>query len=98
MPGLPDKAEVHLSLKTIHLSFKTNKLSFKTNELSLKTNEHGYLSLKTNELSLKTNSAFLQERLSINQGSRNDYITEKPYLHHQLGVPREPILAPISGY
>ena len=27
------------------------------------------------------------------QGSRIDYITEKPYLHHQLGVPR----APISG-
>ena len=29
-----------------------------------------------------------------NQGSRIDYITEKPYLHHQLGVPR----ASISGY
>ena len=28
-----------------------------------------------------------------NQGSCIDYITEKPYLHHQLGVPR----APISG-
>ena len=28
-----------------------------------------------------------------NQGSRIDYITEKPYLHHQLGVPK----APISG-
>ena len=28
-----------------------------------------------------------------NQGSRIDYITEKPYLHHQLGVPRAPILA-----
>ena len=27
-----------------------------------------------------------------NQGSRIDYITEKPYLHHQLGVPRGPIL------
>ena len=33
------------------------------------------------------------------QGSRIDYITEKPYLHHQLGVPRAPIaglLAAIS--
>ena len=29
-----------------------------------------------------------------NQGSRIDYITEKPYLHHLLGVPR----APISDY
>ena len=28
-----------------------------------------------------------------NQGSRIDYITEKRYLRHQLGVPR----APISG-
>ena len=28
-----------------------------------------------------------------NQGSRIDYISEKPYLHHQLGVPRAPILA-----
>ena len=28
-----------------------------------------------------------------NQGSRFDYITKKPYLHHQLGVPRAPILA-----
>ena len=28
-----------------------------------------------------------------NQGSRIDYITETPYLHHQLGVPK----APISG-
>ena len=28
-----------------------------------------------------------------NQGPRIDYITEKPYLHHQLGVPRAPILA-----
>ena len=28
-----------------------------------------------------------------NQGSRIDYITEKPYLHHSLGVPRAPILA-----
>ena len=28
-----------------------------------------------------------------NQGSRIDNITEKPYLHHQLGVPRAPILA-----
>ena len=28
-----------------------------------------------------------------NQGSRIDYITEKRYLHHQLGVPRAPILA-----
>ena len=27
-----------------------------------------------------------------NQGSRIDYITEKPYLHHQLGAPRPPIL------
>ena len=27
-----------------------------------------------------------------NQGSRIDYITEKP-LHHQLGVPRASILA-----
>ena len=29
-----------------------------------------------------------------NQGSCIDYITEKPYLHHLLGVPR----APISRY
>ena len=28
-----------------------------------------------------------------NQGSCIDYITEKPYLHHQLGMPRAPILA-----
>ena len=28
-----------------------------------------------------------------NQGSRIDYITEKPYLHHQLGMRRAPILA-----
>ena len=28
-----------------------------------------------------------------NQGSRIDYITEKPYLHRQLGVPRAPVLA-----
>ena len=27
-----------------------------------------------------------------NQGSRIDYITGKPYLHHQLGVPRATIL------
>ena len=36
-----------------------------------------------------------------NQGSRIDYITEKPYLHHQLGVPRSPIfglLAAISWH
>ena len=26
-----------------------------------------------------------------NQGSRIDYISEKPYLYHQLGVPRAPI-------
>ena len=35
------------------------------------------------------------------QGSRIDYITEKPYLHHQLGVPRAPIyglLAAISSH
>ena len=34
-----------------------------------------------------------------NQGFRIDYITEKPYLHHQLGVPRAAIaglLAAIS--
>ena len=28
-----------------------------------------------------------------NQGSRIDNITEKPYLHHQLGVPRASIMA-----
>ena len=28
-----------------------------------------------------------------NQGSHIDYITEKPYLHRQLGVPRATILA-----
>ena len=28
-----------------------------------------------------------------NQGSCIYYITEKSYLHHQLGVPRAPILA-----
>ena len=36
-----------------------------------------------------------------NQGSRNDYITEKPYLHHQLGVLRAPffgLVAAISGH
>ena len=32
-----------------------------------------------------------------NQGSRIDYITEKPYLHHQLGVPREPILGLLAA-
>ena len=33
-----------------------------------------------------------------NQGSRIDYITEKPYLHHQPVVPRAPILAYHSGH
>ena len=28
-----------------------------------------------------------------NQGSHIDYITEKPYLNRQLGVPRAPIFA-----
>ena len=28
-----------------------------------------------------------------NQGSRIDYITEKPYLHHLLGMPRASIFA-----
>ena len=32
-----------------------------------------------------------------NQGSRIDYITGKPYLHQQLGVPRAPILAFLSA-
>ena len=32
-----------------------------------------------------------------NQGSRIDYITEKPYIHHQLGVPRALIFGLIAA-
>ena len=32
-----------------------------------------------------------------NQGSRTDYIAEKPYLHHQLGVPRAPIFGLLAA-
>ena len=41
------------------------------------------------------NKASVQDPVGTrtNQGSHIDYITEKPYLHHQLGVPRAPILA-----
>ena len=30
---------------------------------------------------------------TLTQGSHIDYITEKPHLHHKLGVPRASILA-----
>ena len=32
-----------------------------------------------------------------NQGSRINYITEKPYLHHQLGVPRAPMFCLLAA-
>ena len=32
-----------------------------------------------------------------NQGSRIDYITEKTYLHHQLGVPRASIFGLLAA-
>ena len=32
-----------------------------------------------------------------NPGSRIDYITEKPYLQHQLGLPRAPIFGLLAA-
>ena len=45
-----------------------------------------------NHLQLATGPVvMLHAGTRTNQGSRIDYITEKPYLHHQLGVPRASI-------